>query len=251
MNILIFEDEIDNGEHLIRLIKTLRPQYTILGVLPSVAAGIEYFQKGIMPDLVFMDIHLADESSFHFFETTKLEFPVIFTTAFDKYALRAFKVNSIDYLMKPIEKQELEKSIEKFEKLLRVHVPFTQIVKFAEGILQKQNQRFSARVNDQLIFVKVQDIAYIFSIESSTWAVPFSGMKVPLDYSLDHLEKMLDTSVFFRINRKYIVRLEAIKKIEAYFNNRYVLSLTPEIKDTVIVSRERSAIFKNWVEGNG
>jgi len=250
MNILIFEEEAESGKQLSHLIKTLRPQYSISAVLPSVAAGIDYFRKNPTPDLAFMNIRLADDSCFRFFERTTHTFPVIFTTTYDPCALRAFKVNSIDHLIKPIDRRELETCIKRIEKQAHNESYLEQIVDFAEHLVQKQNQRFSARVGDQLVFVKPREIAYICSSESSTWAVRSSGSKIPLDYSLDQLEKLLDPSDFFRVNQKYIVHLDAIQKIESCSGNGFALTIVPEGNNPVIVSKEKASHFTVWLDEN-
>ncbi|HBS86130.1 MAG: hypothetical protein A2W91_07770 [Bacteroidetes bacterium GWF2_38_335] len=248
MRVLIFEDEKINADHLQDLVKRYDGDIEIAGVLESIKAGLIWFESNKLPDLIFMDIHLADGLCFEIFETRNIEVPVIFTTAYDEYSLQAFKVNSIDYLLKPINFSDLKSALDKFIK--------HQMRQFSElqSLLMKQIQgnykkRFLVKIGEQYKNIAIDEISFLISEEGLVFAVLNNGSRYPLDFSLDQLERMTDPARFFRVNRKIIVSHISVKKIHTYFNSRLKLELQPSAEVEVIVSRERVADFKNWLEG--
>lgn len=250
---MIFEDERLSAEHLEKLVRQYDYSIEILDVIESVQTGIEWFAKsGQLPDLILMDIQLSDGSCFELFRKINIDTPVIFTTAFNEYALQAFKVNSVDYLLKPIVYAELEAAIDKYKK--NNHRAIPDSVQYYEQLYQhihansRYKKRLLIKIGDQLKHIGIEDIAYFIFQEGLSYAVSFSNHFYPLDYSLDELERIVDPSVFFRVNRQCIVRPEAIEKIHSYFNNRLKLNLRPAYQDAVIVSRERVADFKIWLD---
>lgn len=250
MKIVIFEDEPNNAERLIHLLRQCMTEPEIVAVIESVADGIEWFRQhgDGGADLIFMDIQLSDGNCFEIFETVRSRIPVIFTTAYDNFALQAFRLHSVDYLLKPIDIQELKRAIAKFEEFRPVsRTP--DISRLAEEFFRREDTRFIGKMNNQLVYVKAKNIAYIFIEDGIVWAITHTGQKIPLDYSLDQMEKLLDRVLFFRINRKMIIHIDAIQKITTYYNNRLVLVLTPGNDEHNIVSRDRVNPFKDWLQG--
>lgn len=250
MKIVIFEDEPNNAERLIHLLRQCMAEPEIVAVIESVADGIGWFRQhgDGGADLIFMDIQLSDGNCFEIFETVRSRIPVIFTTAYDNFALQAFRLHSVDYLLKPIDIQELKRAIAKFEEFRPVsRTP--DISRLAEEFFRREDTRFIGKMNNQLVYVKAKNIAYIFIEDGIVWAITHTGQKIPLDYSLDQMEKLLDRVLFFRINRKMIIHIDAIRKITTYYNNRLVLELTPGNDEHNIVSRDRVNPFKDWLQG--
>ncbi len=248
MKILIFEDEKLNAERLIELIKRYDSSVKVMAVLESVKKGVEWLAENPAPELIFMDIRLADGLSFELFEKVNIDIPVIFTTAYDEYAIRAFKVNSVDYLVKPINFIELRSAIDKYKKVKPILTP-----EFIQTILQQSNpkykNRFLVKIGDQLRHVDCRDIAYFIFEDGLVMAITKAKSSLPMDYSLDRLEELLNPADFLRLNRKIIARLDSVGKIHSYFNGRLKIELLPTVDEDVIVSRERVGRFKEWMGG--
>jgi two-component system response regulator LytT len=248
MKILIFEDEKLNAERLVELIKRYDLSAEVLAILESVDQGVEWLTKNTSPDLIFMDIRLSDGLSFELFERINIEIPVIFTTAYDEYAIRAFKVNSVDYLVKPVDFDELKSAIDKFKKLRPLLSP-----EFIETILKqsslKYKTRFLLKIGDQLRHLECKDIAYFIFEDGMVMAVTKTRSSLPMDFSLDHLEQLLNPDNFFRLNRKFIANIDSISKIHSYFNGRLKIDLLPSVDEDIIISRERTGRFKEWMGG--
>jgi two-component system response regulator LytT len=252
MKVIIFEDERHNAERLVQLLQKCVPGLRVLTIIESVEEGLKWFSgQNEVADLVFMDIQLSDGNCFELFEQHEIKIPVIFITAYDNFALQAFKVYSVDYLMKPIDIKDLKRAIEKYAYFKVQPSNVLQFSKIAEQFFKREHSRFIGKINNQLVFVKAVDIAYLYFLSGITWAITHSGQKVPLDHSLDQMEKMLDENFFFRTSRKLIVHIDAIKKITTYYNSRYVIRLFPEADQELetIISRERASRFKAWLEG--
>ncbi|AOM78599.1 LytR/AlgR family response regulator transcription factor [Pedobacter steynii] len=250
MKIIIFEDEKHNAERLIHLLQQCVPSLEVLAVIESIEEGLSWFASPVhTADLIFMDIQLSDGNCFEMFDQVDIRIPIIFTTAYDSFALQAFKVYSVDYLMKPIDIKDLKRALEKYAYFKLPPEPAINISRLAEEFFKRENTRFIGKINNQLVYVKAKDIAYIHFSDGLTWATTISNQKTPLDYSLDQIEKMLDKNLFFRINRKLIVHIDAIKKITTYYNSRLVIQLFPLIDAEAIISRERVSSFKSWLEG--
>ena len=248
MKVLIFEDEKLNAERLIELIKRYDPSVRILAVIESVEKGIDWFIKNPSPELIFMDIRLTDGLSFELFEKVNIDIPVIFTTAYDEYAVRAFKVNSVDYLVKPVDYNELKAAIDKFKKV-RPLLSRDFIQAILEQSNQKYKNRFLVKIGDQLRHVDCRDIAYFVFEDGLVMAVTKAKSALPMDHSLDHLEQLVNPADFFRLNRKVIARIDSIGRIHSYFNGRLKIELLPPLDEDIIVSRERVVKFKEWMGG--
>ncbi|HFA50364.1 MAG TPA: response regulator transcription factor [Bacteroidetes bacterium] len=252
MKTLIIEDERPAAKRLAKLLAEHCPSCEILATLDSVKAAVKWLQNAPSPDLIFMDIQLADGLSFDIFSKTEVSAPVIFTTAFDQYTLRAFKVNSVDYLLKPIDPEELKVAIGKYHKFFRQPGTYdrTGIEKMLETVLnqQKYKERFLVKTGQSLSYVPVNDIAYFYSEDGIAFAQCANGKKHIIEYTLDQLETLLDPSDCFRINRQVILRIEAIQKISTWFNSRLKLELSPNNDLNFVVSRERVQDFKKWLD---
>ncbi len=251
MKCLIIEDEIPAARQLQKLLKIHAPDIEILDVIDSVDASVSWLNTFPHPDLIFMDIQLADGLSFDIFKETTIQVPVIFTTAFDQYAIKAFKVNSIDYLLKPIQPEELEASLEKFKNFQKRLAPLrTDILQSVLEALseKKYKERFLVKKGQQLFYVSVADTAYFFAEDGLVFLKTNDQKKFNVDFSLDQLQEILDPQYFFRINRGMICSLESIKKINTYFNSRLKLELFPKSEQEVIVSRDRVNGFKAWLD---
>jgi DNA-binding LytR/AlgR family response regulator len=249
--ILIIEDEETAAKRLLKMVKDLLPDVEVMNDISSIAAAMEWFENNHHPDLVLMDIHLADGSSFEIFKRIKVDCPVIFTTAFDQYALEAFKVNSIDYLLKPIKKEELQRALDKFQKLHFKSAAPIDIEKLLASIQQKAEykERFIIRYGEHMKTIQTSEIAYIYTENRISFAVLKEGKRYALDFNLDQLEQMLNPKQFFRINRQFIIGYNSITEMLTYSKSRVLVKLNPPAKEDTIVSTERSSAFKAWLAG--
>jgi len=254
MKVLIIEDEPQAAQRLEKLIRTLEPEATLLGKLDSIKNSVSWLTGNEPPDLIFMDIQLADGISFKIFEQCTVKSPVIFTTAYDEYALKAFKVNSIDYVLKPIEESELRTAIQKYKSLVLALTAapdkmLESINQAMKMLTKKFKERFVVKVGEHLRSIETREISFFFSLEKMTFAQSKDGLKHILDFTLDELEALLDPSGFFRVNRKYIVSVDAIQDMISYTNSRVKLVLEASDDTDVIVARERVQEFKDWLDG--
>lgn len=248
--ILIVEDEKPAAQRLLKLIKQIEPDVELLAHLESIKETVAWFNSNPAPDLVFMDIQLADGSSFTIFETVKIEAPVIFTTAYNQYAIQAFKVNSIDYLLKPIKKEELEQSLKKFHSLPSKKNDPDYYSLLKNLVTKEYQKRIVVRYADVIKTVEIENIAYFYTEEKYTYLFSFDNQRYPIDYTLDQLDHMIDSRHFFRINRQVIVNFKAIERMIAYSKARVKIILKPLPTFETIVSTERSPYFKEWLTGN-
>ncbi|MDL2247647.1 LytTR family DNA-binding domain-containing protein [Bacteroides sp. OttesenSCG-928-J23] len=249
MKVVIVEDEIIAAQVLERAINEIRPDFEMVAVLQSVEESVEWFQNNPLPDLVFMDIHLGDGSSFDIFEKTTLDCPIIFTTAYNEYALEAFEVNGIDYLLKPINKKRLTQAIDKFTHLTNKPNNTKIISDLVATLTENQNKyktHFLIPHKDKLIPLAIEDIACITSEMKMARVICFNSQTYSLDYSLDELMKHLDPELFFRVNRQYIVAHKAIEDMSIWFAGKLSLNLRIPISERVLVSKARVSEFKAW-----
>ena len=249
MNCLIVEDEQIAAERLVGLIKKYDQSANITGIVQSVKNAVKWLNSNQAPDLIFMDIQLADGLSFEIFEQTIVKTPVIFTTAYDEYALKAFKVNSIDYLLKPIDQNELNNAINKFkENNSPKEIPAQVFDSIMHSLTKKYKNKFVMIVGEHIKVFTTEDIQCFYSMEKYTFLQNNSGRDYAINYSLDQLEDLLDPAQFFRINRKFIVSFSAISDIISYSNSRLKVKLNSNESDDLIVSREKVQDFKKWLE---
>lgn len=248
MKILIVEDEAAAVRRLGKMLEEIDPDIEIVKDLDSVEAAVNWLSTNPLPDLLFFDIHLADGSSFDIFQQVKISQPIIFITAYDEYALEAFKVNAIDYLLKPIKKTDLEKAINKYRQWQQpAGFDYSKLTETMVG--QAKGKRFLIRFGQTIRVVDIYDVAYFFTSDKITFLVTKNGRRYPIDYSLEQLESIMDQSKFFRINRQFIVNIEAIDEMYAYSKSRVKLSLNPPCDMDTVVSTDRSPIFKKWLVG--
>lgn len=251
MTVLIIEDEPQAAERLATMVKSLQPGVQICASLDSVKRSVEWIATNPLVDLIFMDIQLADGLSFEIFDKVEVKAPVIFTTAYNEYALKAFKVNSIDYILKPVDKSELEAAFRKYQNLTRQQLPdkMMESIGYAMQMLTKKyKERFVIKVGEHLKSVEVNEILFFFSLEKTTFAQTKDGRKHILDFTLDQLDGLVDPSRYFRINRKYIVSTDSIQDMISYTNSRLKLVLKTSDDSDVIVARERVQEFKDWLD---
>lgn len=253
MNVLIIEDESLTSKMLEVMISKLRPDWKVLATLESVKSSVEWLSNNPSPDLIFLDIRLSDGTSFAIFDEMELTCAVIFTTAFDKYAIKAFDVNSIDYLLKPVRESKLLKSIVKFETIVAQSIApskpdYSEIIAAIKDEEKKYRTRFLiARVNDYLK-IEVTDIAYFYSEERVVYAVTFDGKEHILSLTIENLEEQLNPENYFRANRSTIVNNDAIRKFENYFGGKLSVSLQHPLTKKIAISRLKASAFKVWLD---
>lgn len=256
LQVAIIEDESAAAELLQTLLHTIAPTIHILAVLDSVPAAVRWLSSNPPPDVIFADIQLSDGISFDIFRQVRVESPIIFTTAFDEFALRAFKLNSIDYLLKPITREELRLSLDKLGKYRKSLAPpnignehnalDTVLTKLSRQE-ETYRMRFLIEHGDTLHIITTENVAYIYTSNQTTYLVTSKGAKHVLDMRLDDLEKQLSPHLFFRANRQYIISVHAITHIRHSFNRKLRIYLTPPTQEEVLVSRERATLLKAWL----
>ena len=251
MNVIIIEDEKPAARRLGRLLADLDMPVTTM--LHSVEESIIWFEENEHPDLIFLDIQLSDGLSFEIFDVIEVKSAIIFTTAYDEYALQAFKLNSIDYLLKPIDDEELESAVKKFKALKpssqKLALDFEDIKKLLVNPLEREfKKRFSARVGQHLKIIIADEVQCFYSENKGTYAATLDGRNYLLDTTLEHLESELEPKMFFRVSRKFYVNVNHIKDIISYTNSRLQIKLTNFSEQEIIVSRERVRDFKLWLE---
>lgn len=248
MKILIIEDEQPAVQKLMRLLRSLDTKIEITGCLSSVVEATNWLLENQHPDLIIMDIQLEDGICFEIFENVALKTPVIFTTAYDTFAIRAFKVNSVDYLLKPVEMEELSKAIQKFQQVHQKE-DFPGMEELIRRFQPTVKERFLIKIGEHFRPVQTTDIMCFFIKERCNFIRISTGKEYPLDLSLDKVEKMIDPKLFFRVNREYIIHFNTIKDIVAYSTGRLKIKLTGGHEaDEILVSRERVAGFKLWMD---
>jgi DNA-binding LytR/AlgR family response regulator len=250
IKVLIIEDERPAAKRLEKLLFEISTNFEIIGHCDSIESSIAFFDSGAQPDLVMLDVQLGDGLSFEIFKTVDIVCPVIFTTAYDEYAIKAFELNSIDYLMKPISREKLQKSVDKFNRLSQQNslVDLRKLTLLLEPGKSDYKQRFLVYVGEQIHTVQTTDIAYFYSVEKSSFLTTKSGKSFGLELSLDKLEKLLSPEEFFRINRQYFISFESIKKISMLSKSRIKLLLEPIAQDETLVSTARTAEFRGWLD---
>ena len=252
MKVIIIEDEQLSADYLKNILKRIDSTIEVASVIDSVKKSVEEFEKGIDADLLFVDIHLADGLSFDIFNQINIETPIIFTTAYDEYALKAFKLNSIDYLLKPIGIDDLKKSLDKYTKLT-IPQNKSQISELSEiyhQLNKSHKNRFMVKMGETIVSVKTEEINHFISEDGVVLLSTNLNKRYAIDYNLDQLETMVDPNLFFRINRKVIIHLNSIQKVGSYFNSRLKIHSDKIEDEACIVSRDRVNDFKKWLDGN-
>jgi len=249
MKVIIIEDEKPAAEKLQKAIQKVDAAVDIAAVLSSVKESVDWLQQNPMPDLLFIDIELGDGLSFKIFEKININSPVIFCTAFDEYWQEAFEHNSIDYLLKPVKQDKLESALKKYEKLKQHFTSgFQQLLQWQQQPAGNgYKKRFLVKRGTDYVSVKTGDIAYFYAVHKLVCMVDASSHKFILDQSLADIEKQLDPAQFYRVNRKYLVQLSAIKKIKSYPKSKLQLELDPVAGEDIIISQDNVAAFKEWM----
>lgn len=250
MNILIIEDEKPATNRLIKLLERHFPGGEFMGNLDTVLRAVRWFGENPPPDLIFCDIQLADGLSFEIFERVNVSAPVIFTTAFDQYAIRAFQVNAVDYLLKPIDPQALERAVGKFKShQIKPSLDLALLKNLLQSEKKSFKSRFLVRFGEKIQSVPVEEIAFFFSEERVTFLQTQAGKKYVLDSTLEQVEAQVDPDIFFRLNRKYLSHVEAIGEVLTYSNSRLKVKLNNCTDSDILVSREKVTELKNWMDG--
>lgn len=249
MKILIIEDEMHTAQRLEQLVKELKPKAEIVSVLNSVESALLWFRNNEEPDLIFQDIQLGDGLCFEIYDSIEIKAPIVFTTAYSEYALKSFELNSISYVVKPYDKNDLQKVFDKYDNV-RSHfnVPETQLLQ--EILFQKKTtykRRFLIKIGEQYHVLGAKDIAFVVFEHGLSFAYTFNNERFPLDLSMNELATQLDPKVFFRINRQSIINSSSIKKISNWFNARLKLETEPKEAVEFVVSREKVKDFKEWL----
>jgi len=250
MRILIIEDEPAAVRRLKKLLEEINPKYEVIDSISSIDSAVDWLSHNPPPAAILMDIHLADGSSFDIFATVDVHAPVIFATAYDEYALKAFKVNAIDYLLKPIKKDELQQALDKVTKEPpKSNAGDDLIEKLAQAGFIRKAKRILVKMGQAIKLIDLDTVAYFYSRDKISFAVLPGNKRYPLDQSLDQIEQMVDPTHYFRINRQFIVKMESIDEMIAYSKSRVKLKLNPPAEEDAIVSKERSPDFKKWLIG--
>lgn len=262
MRILIVEDEDLAVKKIQKTLSSVDSDAEITGITDSIKSTVEWLQQNPQPDLILMDIELADGQSFEIFNLVEVKSPVVFTTSYDEYALKAFKVNSIDYLLKPVQKDELQNALNKYKKIKNAYSDTTttttgdnkdlsldMLVKELQRKLQPREfrKRFLVKHTQKLVSIEIEEIAYFFSDGRLNFFKTTDNRKFVVDYTMDELEDMLDPEQYFRISRSFYVSVNSIDKIDDYFGNRLILQLKPAVDKEALVSREKVTDFKKWM----
>jgi DNA-binding LytR/AlgR family response regulator len=252
MKVLIIEDEELAVKKLQKTLLAVDPQAEITGITGSIQETVNWFRENPTPDIILMDIELADGQSFEIFNQTEILCPVIFTTSYDEYTLKAFKVNSVDYLLKPVQKEELEAALSKFKRLKeggKGNISIDYLVRELKQKLQPREyrKRFLVKLGQKLVSVDVEEICFFYSDGRINFFKTRDNKKYVVDYTMDELEEMLDPSIYFRISRSFFVSVSCIEKMDDYFGHRLILNLKPVSEKEAIVSREKVSDFKKWM----
>ena len=254
MRVIIVEDEIHNSRLLSGMINKLRPEWEIIQVFESVKKAVNWLQENDEPDLYFMDIQLTDGICFSIIEQSKIEKHVIFTTAYNEYAIQAFKVNSIDYLLKPLKEQQLLAAIEKYEKVAEAQqqtketIDFNDVLQAIKNNEVKYRKRFLVAGVKDMFTLNVEEIACFYAEERTTFAVTFDGKEHVLNLTLEKLEEQLNPEIFFRANRSFILNCDSVRKIESYFQGKLSVKLIHPLDKQVVISRLKASEFKAWLD---
>ena len=250
--VVIIEDEAYAVKRLQTILSEVAGEMEVVAVLGNIEDAVKWFMDSPAPDLVFMDVHLSDGDCFEIFREIEPSFPVIFVTAYDQYAIRAFRVNGIDYLLKPVKKEEVERSLEKFRGLRETDPSGGdyRLLREELGNLSRTYQRrLLIRVGRKITRVEIGEIAYFYAEGKGNVLCTFSGRQLPVDQSLEEILKILDPAVFYRINRKLIVNADAIEALYAYSRSRIKIGLKPPFHLDVIVSTDKTPGFRQWLTG--
>jgi two-component system response regulator LytT len=255
IKVVIIEDEIPAQRLLKETLWEITIKTEVVDCLNSIKSAVKWFQNNPHPEIVLLDIQLSDGLSFEIFKQVKIDSTIIFTTAFDEYAIQAFKVNSIDYLLKPIEKDELQTAFEKYHQYNKQfiqeknsNIDFKELTDLIKNEKSDYRKRFLIQSNESFFHLPVEEIALFYSMQGITFAVTFEKREYPINFSLEGLKEQLNSDLFFKINRQFIVNIDAIKRVHSYFNGKLKLEIEPLYKEDVIIGKDKAASFKRWMD---
>ena len=248
MNVLILEDEPAAAQRLSKLLTSLEREIEVVDILDSIESSVEWLTEHQHPNLVIMDIHLADGLSFEILKQIKLDCPILFTTAYDQYAIQAFKLNSIDYLLKPVKLRELRDAIYKFEHQYSMQINYDRLIRLIQD-KEQSDRRLMIKIGQSIKVIHFKDVAYFHTMNKLNFVHLFSGRRYPVDLSLEKIEMLIPGIQFFRVNRQYIINLNAIHEMLTYSKSRVKIILGPGNEESTIVSAERAPDFRKWLSG--
>lgn len=255
MKVLIIEDEIPAQRLIKDLIQEIDPSIEIVGCLNSIKSSVEWLTFNEHPEIVLLDIELSDGLSFEIFKQITIESMIIFTTAYDEYTMQAFKVNSLDYLLKPIEKDELELAFEKYHNYSKQFIKernfltdFSEVASLIKDEKREYRKRFIIESNEAFYYLNVEDVAFFYITHGITFAVTFEKREFPINSTLESLVEQLDPSNYFRINRQFIINIGAINRVHSYFNGKLKIETKPEFNQEIHVVKNKAASFKRWLD---
>ena len=264
LKVLIIEDEIPAQRLLKETLQEINFETEVVACLNSIKSAVEWFHNNQHPEIVLFDIQLSDGLSFEIFKQVKIESMIIFTTAYDEYTMQAFKVNSLDYLLKPIEKDELQAAFEKYQQYNKqfmqeknASIDFTELASIIKNEKQEYRKRFLIHSNESFFHIPVEQVAFFYSTQGITFAVTFKKREYPINFSLESLKEQLHPDIFFKINRQFIINIEAIKKVHTYFHGKLKLEINPPHSEDIVVGKDKAPegqalwVFKNlWRKPN-
>jgi DNA-binding LytR/AlgR family response regulator len=248
--ILIIEDEGLAAGRLKKMLEETDSRIKVVGILERVSSAVQWFREHPQPDLLMLDIQLADGLSFEIFKQVRVDSFVIFTTAYDEYAIKAFELNSIDYLLKPVDKVKLARSLEKYYRLKHTPAPIDipSLLAAMDRSRKNHKERFAVNVGTSIRSIETKQIAYFYSMEKSTFLCTLEGRHYPVDFSLDKLEELLDPGLFFRISRQYTLQFSAIDRIQVLSKSRVAIHTKPATQSPLLVSTARTHQFRLWLD---
>ncbi len=248
MKVLIVEDETSASENLTDILKDIDPSIEIMGYTESVQQTVRWLSAGNKPDLIFMDIHLSDGSSFAVFDKISVEIPIVFTTAYDEYAIDAFKVNSIDYLLKPVKQSDLERALDKFSRLSRNDTDrYIEMMKELASTRGSYKSRLLVPVKDRLVPVQVSDVSCFYTADEATTIYLKNGQSYPCGWTLNQIMGSLDPNEFVRANKQFILSRSSIRNITIWFDSRLKIDIDIDVPERIYVSKNKAAEFKAWI----
>jgi len=255
LKVIIIEDEIPAQRLLKETLQEIDIDTEVLTCLNSIEAAVMWFQNNQHPEIVLLDIQLSDGLSFEIFNKVKIESMIIFTTAYDEYAMQAFKVNSLDYLLKPIEKDDLNAAFEKHQQYNKQFIQeknssidFSELASLIKNEKSEYRKRFLIQSNESFFHISVEQIAFFYSTQGITFAVTFEKREYPLNFSLESLKEQLNREYFFKINRQIIINIDAIKRVHSYFNGKLKLETQPSHSEDIVIGKDKAAAFKRWLD---
>lgn len=250
MKILIVEDETAAYESLVEILGEIDPTIDILANTESVSQTVKWLRDNQAPDLILMDIHLSDGAAFLIFDHITVDVPIVFTTAYDEYAIEAFKVNSIDYLLKPIKRSELQRALDKFNKLS--HPDILNYLSKISNLRQPKShsERLLIPIRDKLLPVPLAEVSYFYTTDKNTFIQLQGGVQYPYGKTLDQIFQSLDPTLFYRANKQFIISRYAIKEITIWFDSRLLVTLNTDVPEPIYISKNKAAAFKDWMIAN-